>query len=364
MWSSSWRSVVVSCAVAACGGDDALTGPITRYVIDRIEMPRTSQDARAIATDLDGDGSVDNQLGTIGVALATTSDLSADGDAMIDNGAIASSVELQADSLTDDAHAGVTVVGHLDAPAMPIIVSLTGGAATTREHGQAVLVLPLFTNADPLALRFEHLHVELAPDGQGGLDAVFRGALDVEHVRDVAYAGFVQMFETEPQRHIVLARAIDRNRDRTLAFDEIDQSVFGLLMRSDVEIDGRERMSAAFRAHLVRCETTRCRVAPPVPSCRDRVRDLDETDVDCGGSCQPCAPAKRCALPTDCQTGGCDGGTCRPPTCSDGLRTGWESDVDCGGECPPCAAGKACAQRVDCTSNVCDGSLGSLGVCQ
>ncbi len=56
------------------------------------------------------------------------------------------------------------------------------------------------------------------------------------------------------------------------------------------------------------------------------------------------------------------------PSCSDGIKDGDETDVDCGGSCPACAGGKACLHGSDCRSgsclnNVCAGGVsGDLGV--
>lgn len=53
-------------------------------------------------------------------------------------------------------------------------------------------------------------------------------------------------------------------------------------------------------------------------------------------------------------------GVCRQQlTCQDGVRNGNETDVDCGGSCPRCATGKTCATRNDCASALC-----TNGVCQ
>lgn len=41
------------------------------------------------------------------------------------------------------------------------------------------------------------------------------------------------------------------------------------------------------------------------------------------------------------------------PTCSDGIRNGDETGIDCGGSCPPCAVGQACTKRADCASALC-----------
>lgn len=41
-------------------------------------------------------------------------------------------------------------------------------------------------------------------------------------------------------------------------------------------------------------------------------------------------------------------------TCTDGIKNGNETDVDCGGSCPnKCAVGKACAANGDCQTNAC-----------
>ena len=48
-------------------------------------------------------------------------------------------------------------------------------------------------------------------------------------------------------------------------------------------------------------------------SCFDGIKNGDETDVDCGGTCNPC------------------------PTCDDGIKNGDETGIDCGGSwCEPC----------------------------
>lgn len=39
--------------------------------------------------------------------------------------------------------------------------------------------------------------------------------------------------------------------------------------------------------------------------------------------------------------------------CSDGVKNGDETDLDCGGACTPCAVGGACGTPLDCASGVC-----------
>ncbi len=94
--------------------------------------------------------------------------------------------------------------------------------------------------------------------------------------------------------------------------------------------------------------------------CADGLKDSDETDLDCGGSCgATCkdeAPQQACKVAGDCINGVCSGSPlrCQPPTCGDGVKNGKETDIDCGGpDCglaKTCAPGKGCAVASDCAS--------------
>ena len=59
-----------------------------------------------------------------------------------------------------------------------------------------------------------------------------------------------------------------------------------------------------------------------VASCSDEEQNQDETDVDCGGLCDPCAPHKHCEVPADCTTESCVDTFCAlasgPPSWIDG----------------------------------------------
>jgi hypothetical protein len=100
----------------------------------------------------------------------------------------------------------------------------------------------------------------------------------------------------------------------------------------------------------IACEGGACLSAE---SCADGALGGDETDVDCGGSCAPCALAGGCGLDADCQQASCVGGRCVAPSCSDGVTNQDESAVDCGGACAACATGLGCGGASDCASAVC-----------
>lgn len=96
-------------------------------------------------------------------------------------------------------------------------------------------------------------------------------------------------------------------------------------------------------------------------SCADGVQNGNESDTDCGGSCPvACANGDTCAAAADCESGICSGGICtaNPGHCSNSLKDLDETDVDCGGPCPGCAPGKLCGKPTDCSSGECH-----LGVC-
>jgi len=50
----------------------------------------------------------------------------------------------------------------------------------------------------------------------------------------------------------------------------------------------------------------------PATTCGDNALNGDETDVDCGGSCTPCANTKICKVDKDCATGLCSANKCAP----------------------------------------------------
>jgi len=93
------------------------------------------------------------------------------------------------------------------------------------------------------------------------------------------------------------------------------------------------------------------------PTCTDSFVNGDETDVDCGGSCDPCNAGRSCGGPTDCISGDCTMGICVDPACDDGVQNGMESDVDCGGACEPCMMGQPCNGGGDCVSRVCGADM-------
>ena len=97
------------------------------------------------------------------------------------------------------------------------------------------------------------------------------------------------------------------------------------------------------------CFNNACRA----PQCDDGVQNADETGVDCGGGCPACEAGAPCSGASDCVSGVCTDGVCAPAGRADEVSNGAESDVDCGGDCAPCDVGRACGGPADCASGVC-----------
>ena len=91
-------------------------------------------------------------------------------------------------------------------------------------------------------------------------------------------------------------------------------------------------------------------------TCFDGIKNQDETDIDCGGSCPKCEDGKNCSTDTDCLSGWCYNGVCTTPSCSDGVQNQNETGIDCGGPCPPCESCNDSIKNQDETDIDCGGS--------
>jgi hypothetical protein len=97
------------------------------------------------------------------------------------------------------------------------------------------------------------------------------------------------------------------------------------------------------------------------PSCADGMKDGDETDVDCGGTCSKCADGKSCLTGADCA-----GGVCRSPASK--CCTPVSQATACAGKCGASGVVDNCGRAVDCSANACPASQrcgggGAANVC-
>ncbi|MFO0612146.1 MAG: hypothetical protein U0414_06150 [Polyangiaceae bacterium] len=111
--------------------------------------------------------------------------------------------------------------------------------------------------------------------------------------------------------------------------------------------------------------------------CANGLKDLSETDVDCGGSCADCDNGRACKEGTDCVSGFCDADACAPcgspadcspgASCVSGVCGGCVDSSGCvpgqlcvAGNCGPCATNEECAGEPP-GKHIC--SNGSCGGC-
>src|SRR5258706_8192859 len=112
--------------------DTDVTGPFTgsveQFSVDSITLSTTTANSREVADDLNGDGHVDNELGSLTAALFSQGDLNRAGDQMIASRVIASTLEILADDHTNDDTVAVTYFGQPDATATRVGGTLVDGA--------------------------------------------------------------------------------------------------------------------------------------------------------------------------------------------------------------------------------------------
>ncbi len=98
--------------------------------------------------------------------------------------------------------------------------------------------------------------------------------------------------------------------------------------------------------------------------CSNGEKDSDETDIDCGGSCDSCEAGKDCLVADDCSSINCVSGICQESSCSDSIQNQGESDIDCGGNyCDSCALGQSCTYHRDCASGYCSNKMCTESAC-
>jgi hypothetical protein len=103
-------------------------------------------------------------------------------------------------------------------------------------------------------------------------------------------------------------------------------------------------------------------------SCRNRVRDGNETDIDCGGpDCGSCLSGRRCEEDSDCASGECDGGacTCLPltacPQGACGVVRHCGGELDCGACEQGVCYGNQCCMPRECAEGECGVFLDGCG---
>jgi hypothetical protein len=351
---------------AGCGGvaEQDVEGPFTgqthRFYVTHLALPQQKTD---FAVDLNGDGRFDDQLGNF------IGGLSGEGYAQqhVDEVIAAAPpivVELTSDdpALRDDATVGVRFVGVAGASADVLGATLHGGLLRSNRvvdghTGGTTVLLPTFAHADAAPITLDHFQVNLTANGDGTFNGQLNGAVPADRIVPELWPSFEQLLAAAPSRY--LYGALDTNHDGTITYDEASNA--GLvknILAPDIDLGhpdnaNKDHFSLGFAFTLAPCADEACTRAAAAASCFDRVKNGDEADVDCGGTCGPCGAGAACGQGADCQTQACDSGACRAPSCFDGLRDGIEVDIDCGPGCAPCQNGAHCVDNTDCASGRC-----------
>jgi hypothetical protein len=281
-------SVAAAAAWGGCGaapGDGTPAVPmVQRYVIDQIQLPMRRED---YADDLNGDGLLDNQLGTIEGTLSTNQD---DGSVsippMLAECARLPQVEVEGLGALDGDTQTTLEVHWL--PAAGATPSILDGQAwqgryvsmRARVSGEPVagrVRLPIFSHTDPIELDMVAVEMELGRDARG-LSGQLHGAIPpTVDIRPAAWAAFVQMLQNEPGGHDQFVSEIDANHDGVVSLDEFEHDpIIANLIAPDVQLfdeaghfapsagnHARDSISLGFGFHLTACGDASCPCAGP-----------------------------------------------------------------------------------------------------
>lgn len=179
----------------------------------------------------------------------------------------------------------------------------------------------------------------------------------VDAVDEESGIDYFKMTIREKDAPVYVARGVAMNATSEFFFitSKPDGSALHLSNGTEYVVRAVAVNRVGLESELVQSDGVLIDVSSAPPACVNLELDLGESDVDCGGECDPCELSQSCAVNGDCASNFCSGGVCTQTSCEDGIRNGWESDVDCGGKvCTGCALGQACTSREDCASNYCD----------
>jgi len=111
------------------------------------------------------------------------------------------------------------------------------------------------------------------------------------------------------------------------SFDSKENASTGHAPKIDVVVGDPNLRAALCNLYLLTGKAAPGNLGCPASSCTNGIKDGNETDVDCGGSCpSKCATGRSCAANPDCLSGNCAGGVCAAAACS-------APNALCGGLC-------------------------------
>jgi hypothetical protein len=260
------------------------------YILDSLTWPASNGDATTDGFDLDGDGSIDNQLGRVTATMASQGfDLQTPQDQAIARGAVLMLADLQADDLTTAAGAGYTmyvgtnpspapctgssdtVCGHhltgaatFDAAATPRDAQLIGSITSnqlTAGPGHLSMQLSIVTGT-PVTITLLAAHAKLTT--MPFLHGTLGGAIPMSDFHMKIYPAMQTSFAatiaadctgqnppecgcTASSTGATLIQLFDANQDCTVSEPEIENnSLIHSLFASDVTVEGQAALSVGF----------------------------------------------------------------------------------------------------------------------
>lgn len=302
-------AALVPISLVACGGSDGQpvpTGMHYHYVANKVFVPTSSTESREFGLDLNGDGTVDNQLGATLAALKSQAnfDIQATIDDAVNKGSIILLVDFQSKSFTSSSAAGIqvflgqnpmpapcngsadTTCGHhltgtgsfdLD-PNGPTNAALAGkivGGTFTGGPGDLSLQIAL-GGTMPIQLNLIGARAKASSISETGIGSgtsggvIFAGAITKDDIDTKILPAIAPQLETTIMRDCNMLTAppgcgctanstgatiisfFDSNKDCMVTTDELkNNSLVMSLLQPDVTIDGKMALSLGIKATAV-----------------------------------------------------------------------------------------------------------------
>lgn len=302
-------AALIPMSFVACGGDDGQPTPEGmhyHYVANKVFVPTSSNESREYGLDLNGDGTVDNQLGATLAALKSQAnfDIQATIDKSVAEGSIILLADFQSKSFTSSSAAGIQVFlgtnpmpapcngsadttcgHHLDGTGTfdvdtngPQNAALAGkivGGTFTGGPGNLTLQIAV-GGTNPIQLDLIGARVKASGISETGImSAIFAGAVTKEDIDTKIIPAIQPQLATTIMRDCnmptmppgcgctsgstgaTIISFFDANKDCAVSIDELKMnSLVMSLLQPDVTIDGKMALSLGIKATAVKANYT------------------------------------------------------------------------------------------------------------
>ncbi|HVV82059.1 MAG TPA: hypothetical protein VHE35_03225 [Kofleriaceae bacterium] len=259
--------LALACApLAACtdeppaGPPDVTTGAYHTYAQTGWILPHNASEARTVGADLDGDGVIDNQAGSlIGSLIGLGLDLDGASAAAFSDGDVVALHRVRADSLVTDGSIEWTTydgqptaapprfdgTDHLDVLARTgRLIGLVRDGRAELDWGDATISMPFFPDQSPLRLPLTGARMTMYVDG-AGCAARIVGAIPEVEIDGLVLPDLAMELIIHIARHPdhpftpIAMQVFDTNKDGKLTVDEVLATpVARGLFSPDLDTDG------------------------------------------------------------------------------------------------------------------------------